>query len=152
MTYSLWASEKMKNGFKKPTKTVSERMKKVRSRDTKLEKAMEKALKGLRIKYKKQPNVDGHPDFKIEGTNILIFCDSSFWHGRNENERAGKTFKKNRTFWTEKLTENRKRDQRINRRLRKNGWSVQRFWDTDILKGSYKLTNRLKRIVDEAEK
>lgn len=143
---------KMKNDFKKPSKKVSERMKKVKSKDTKLEKTMEKTLKSLDIKYEKQPNVEGHPDFRIKGTNVLIFCDSSFWHGRKEKERNGEAFKKNREFWTKKLTENRKRDRRINRRLRKNGWSVHRFWDTDILKGSNKLTNRLKRIVDEAGK
>jgi len=140
----------MKRCFEKPSKEVSERMKKVKSVGTSLEKGMESILKSLRIMYQKQPNLQGHPDFRISGTNVLIFCDSSFWHGRREKEITGNAFKKNREFWREKLTENRKRDNRNNSALRKSGWSVQRFWDTDILKKQDKVINRLKRIINEA--
>lgn len=125
-------------------------MKKVKSIGTSLEKRMESILRSLGIMYQKQPNLQGHPDFRISGTNVLIFCDSSFWHGRREKEITGNSFKKNREFWREKLTENRKRDNRNNRALRKSGWSVQRFWDTDILKKPDKVINRLKRITNEA--
>jgi very-short-patch-repair endonuclease len=38
---------------------------------------------------------------------------------------------------------------RINRTLRKSGWSVQRFWDTDVLKRQDKVKNRLRRIINE---
>jgi len=140
----------MKRCFKKPSKEVSERMRKVKSRGTSLEKQMERILKGLDVKYQKQPNLQGHPDFRISGTNVLIFCDSSFWHGRREKEITGKAFKKNREFWRGKLTENRKRDERNNRALRKSGWSVQRFLDTNILKRSDKVRNRLRRIINES--
>ena len=140
---------KMKQHFEKPSKEVSERMKRVKSRDTGLEKAMEEILNSLHISYEKQPDFLGHPDFRIKGTNVLIFCDSSFWHGRRESEITGEAFKKNREFWTEKLMENKKRDQRINRSLRKDGWSVQRFWDTDVLKRHDKVRNRLRRIINE---
>lgn len=139
----------MKQMFEKPSKEVSERMKKVKSRDTGLEKAMEEILDSLHIAYDKQPDLVGHPDFRIKETNVLIFCDSSFWHGRRELEITGDAFKKNRNFWTEKLIENKKRDQRINRALRKDGWSVQRFWDTDILKCQDKVKSRLRRIINE---
>ena len=139
----------MKQCFEKPSKEVSERMKRVKSRDTSLEKAMEEILRSLHISYEKQPDLLGHPDFKIKGTNVLVFCDSSFWHGRRESEITGKAFKKNQEFWTKKLIETRKRDQRTNRALRKSGWSVQRFWDTDILKRQDKVKNRLRRIINE---
>ncbi len=139
----------MKRCFEKPSKEVSERMKKVKSVGTSLEKGMESILRSLGIRYQKQPNLQGHPDFRISGTNVLIFCDSSFWHGRREKEITGNAFKKNREFWREKLTENRKRDTRNNRALRKSGWSVQRFWDTDILKRPDKVRNRLWRIINE---
>jgi len=128
---------------------VSERMKKVKSTDTNLEKTMEKTLRSLHIKYEKQPDLEGCPDFRIKGTNILIFCDSSFWHGKREKEITGEAFKKNREFWKKKLIENRKRDTQNNRALRRSGWSVQRFWDTDILKKPDKVINRLRRIINE---
>ena len=112
----------MNQGFKKPSKEVSERMKKVKSRGTGLEKKMESIFKSLGIRYQRQPNLRGNPDFRISGTNVLIFCDSSFWHGKREKEITGESFKKNREFWKKKLIENRKRDARNNRALRKSGW------------------------------
>ena len=142
----------MKRRFKKPPEEVSERMRKVKSRGTRLEERMESMLRELGVKYQKQLNLQGKPDFRIHGTNVLIFCDSSFWHGRREKEITGEAFRKNREFWEEKLIENRKRDARNNRALRKSGWSVQRFWDTDILKKPDKVMNRLRRIVNEAKK
>jgi DNA mismatch endonuclease (patch repair protein) len=140
----------MKRCFKKPSEEVSERMRKVKSRGTGLEKRMESILRGLGIKYQKQPSLRGNPDFRICGTDVLIFCDSSFWHGKREKEITGEAFKKNREFWKKKLIENRKRDARNNRVLRKSGWSVQRFLDTDILKKPDKVIDRLRRIINEA--
>jgi DNA mismatch endonuclease (patch repair protein) len=140
----------MKSFFKKPTKEVSERMKKVKSRGTALEKQMENILRSLHIRYNRQPDIRGNPDFRIKHTNVLIFCDSSFWHGRREKEVTGKAFRRNRALWVEKLTRNRLRDERNNRALRRTGWSVWRFWDTDILKKPEKVKNRLRRIMNEA--
>lgn len=141
----------MNQHFEKPTKEVSERMKRVKSRGTGLEKAMEEILKSLNLRYEKQPHLSEHPDFRIKGTNILIFCDSSFWHGRRFREITGEAFKRNRELWVKKLMENKKRDLRYNRALRKRGWSVQRFWDTDILKRPNKVKKRLRRILSEPQ-
>ncbi len=141
----------MKRSFKKPTKDVSERMKKVKSRGTTLEKEMERILRSLHMRYQRQLDLRGNPDFRIRDANVLIFCDSSFWHGRREKEVSGKAFKRNRSLWVEKLTKNRKRDERNNRALRRAGWSVWRFWDTDILKRPEKVKNRLRRIMNEAK-
>ena len=69
--------------------------------------------------------------------------------GKREKEITGEAFKKNREFWKKKLIENRKRDTQNNRALRRSGWSVQRFWDTDILKKPDKVINRLRRIINE---
>jgi len=141
----------VKRSFKKPTKDVSERMKKVKSRGTTLEKEMERILRSLHMRYQRQLDLRGNPDFRIRDANVLIFCDSSFWHGRREKEVSGKAFKRNRSLWVEKLTKNRKRDERNNRALRRAGWSVWRFWDTDILKRPEKVKNRLRRIMNEAK-
>jgi len=141
----------MKN-YKSPTKEVSARMKRVKSNCTSIEKEMKKLLEELNIRYEEQPKLIGRPDFRIHGKNILIFCDSSFWHGRREKEVSGKAFKRNRKFWMNKLIENKKRDLRNNGMLRNEGWSVHRFWDTDILKNKEKVIKRLRRIVDACSK
>ena len=137
--------------FGKPSPAVSKRMKRVKSSNTKIEKAVENLLKERKIKYERQVNLPGHPDFNIIGTNILIFCDSSFWHGRREKETKGETFKKNKEFWMNKLIENRKRDAKINRILRKEGWRILRFWDTDILKSPEKVTKKLLKEIKKNE-
>ncbi len=141
----------MKRHFHRPGTEVSDRMKKVKSRGTSLEKEMERMLRSLRIRYERQPNLLGKPDFRIRGTNVVIFCDSSFWHGRREKEVSGKAFKRNRALWVEKLTKNRERDERNNRALRRAGWSVWRFWDTDILKHPNKVKKRLRRAMNAAK-
>ena len=82
---------------------------------------------------------------------MLIFCDSSFWHGRREKELKGEAFKKNKEFCVNKLRENRKRDIRTNRILKKEGWHVLRFWDTDILKFQDKVAKKLLREINENE-
>lgn len=130
---------------------VSVRMRHVKGRGTGLEKSMAKILDVLRIKYEEQVDLPGTPDFRIKNTTVLIFCDSSFWHGRREREVSGNAFKRNRLFWTRKLKANRRRDQRVNRKLRRMGWSVQRFWDVDVLNNPEKVTRRLRRIVNGAE-
>ncbi len=137
--------------FRKPSPAVSKRMKRVKSSNTKIEKAVENLLKERKIKYERQVNLPGHPDFNIIGTNILIFCDSSFWHGRRGKETKGETFKKNKEFWMNKLIENRKRDTKINRILRKEGWRILRFWDTDILKSPEKVTKKLLKEIKKNE-
>ena len=129
--------------FKKPSEETSKRMVRVKSRGTKLEKAMESLLRREKIRYHRQPKLTGKPDFQIRGTDILVFCDSSFWHGRRQKEISGRAFKKNKEFWQTKLLNNKERDKRINRTLRKEGWKVLRFWDTDVLKSPGKVIRKL---------
>ena len=112
-----------------------------------MEQEMESLLKKLNVTYEKQPKLLGHPDFRIKKTKILIFCDSAFWHGKRKKELNGKAFSKNKEFWTQKLQYNKRRDASNNRNLRKQGWSVQRFWDADILKKQEKVLKKLKRSI-----
>lgn len=134
--------------FYKPTKQTSDRMRKIKSKGTKLEHAMKKILKNESILFEVHPKIFGNPDFRIRGTKILIFCDSSFWHGKRKNEINGKAFKHNKKFWVHKLLYNKKRDSKIRRSLRRQGWSVYGFWDIDIFKKNGKVSARLKRIIN----
>jgi len=142
----------VKPKFKKPPKRTSERMRRVKSRDTTIERAMERMLDELGTEYEKQPKLYGRPDFAVKNAKVLIFCDSSFWHGRRDKEVSGRAFKRNVEFWTWKINENKKRDQRTRRKLRTEGWSVHRFWDTDIARRPEKVKNRLKRIIERSKK
>lgn len=126
-----------------PTRLTSKRMRMVKSKDTSLERNAERILSSMNLQYIKQPSIEGRPDFKIKDTNILIFCDSSFWHGRRKKEISGKAFTKNKEFWKNKLKQNKLRDRKITTRLRRQGWRVLRFWDDDIFKRSENVKNTI---------
>jgi DNA mismatch endonuclease (patch repair protein) len=85
----------------------------------------EYGIKGWR---RKQP-LFGKPDFVFPESRIAVFVDGCFWHGC---PRHGNMPKNNREFWKKKIGANMKRDQRVNRILRSQGWSVQRIWEHDI--------------------
>jgi len=129
-------------GFLPPTKSVSERMSRVRSRDTGLEEAMRAILRKARIRFQYQPKLFGQPDFLLKSTSIVVFCDSSFWHGR---DLARQRFKRNREFWLTKLAHNRERDRKVTKELRRQGFQVLRLWDSDIKSRPAVVTRRLLR-------
>jgi len=108
---------------------------------------MEAILCDLGVRFERQPDIQGHPDFHIAGARVLLFCDSSFWHGRRDRDRSGASFGRNQAFWSGKLIANRLRDQRTNRRLRRAGWTVLRFWDSDIFKNPDGVKKRVERFV-----
>lgn len=132
--------------------STSERMRRVKSRGTGLERKFAKLLRENRIRYQGHPRIFGQPDFRLKGTNILVFCDSSFWHGRNRSEITGRAFKTNRNFWVKKLKYNKERDERISQVLKKKGWRVLRFWDDDILKRPQVVLSRVNRYVKPSKK
>jgi len=129
--------------------SISERMRRVKSRGTSLEKKLACLLHSNGIRYQSHPHIFGRPDFRIKSTNILVFCDSSFWHGRNKNEISGKAFKTNRNFWINKLKYNKARDERTNCILRKRGWIVLRFWDDAVLRRPSFVVSKLNRYVEK---
>jgi DNA mismatch endonuclease (patch repair protein) len=106
----------------------SEIMSKIKSKGSRIELRMKKALEESDLKFKYQPRIFGKPDFLVY-PNIAIFCDSSFWHGRNW--RRLKTQLKE-GYWREHIEKNRKRDRTVNAHLKKKGYVVLRFWDSQI--------------------
>jgi G:T-mismatch repair DNA endonuclease (very short patch repair protein) len=125
-----------KRGYVGTSLAVSARMRRIGSRNTGLERAMATILRGLSIRFEQQPKLLGHPDFRVVGT-------------RRQRELEGSAFSRNRALWRAKLVSNKLRDARFNRALRKQGWSVQRFWDTDILRSPDKVKARLIRIAND---
>lgn len=125
-------------------------MKKVKGRGTRLEKIFALLLRKNGIKYQSQPKLFGRPDFRVKNTKVLIFCDSSFWHGRRKKEITGEAFGKNRSFWRKKLLYNKNKDRKINQTLGRKGWAVIRFWDDEILKRPDLVIKKLKQHVKTA--
>ncbi len=96
-------------------------------KDTKIEKALQKGLDDLGIKYEKHIPVCGicQPDIVIPEKRISIFADGNYWHN---------------------LPSYKVRDARQNKVLEENGWKVIRFWEHEI---NNNLSSCINKIVKE---
>lgn len=127
-----------------PTKTRSELMSKIRSRDTKFEQEFVAALRKItRKKFQtNEASIRGKPDIVFQRDRVCVFLDSDFWHGWYYPR--WKHLLKN-DFWREKIENNRKRDRRTTAYLRKREWTVLRFWEHDIKKNSEGVFSKILR-------
>lgn len=107
-------------------------MSRIGSRNTKLDLSMKRLLVDAKIPFTIYPDILGHPDFLL-GTNVALFCDSSFWHGRNWKSLKQRLQRgSNASYWVHHILENRRRDRKVNASLQNLGYAVLRFWDDDI--------------------
>ncbi|MCX7017671.1 MAG: very short patch repair endonuclease [bacterium] len=118
-------------------------------------KSTEWRLRALLVRYgfnkwKLHPaDITGRPDIVFPGNRIAIFLDGCFWHGC---PKCGRVPKSNRKYWAAKLETNRRRDRAVNRRLRKNGWHVIRFWECQIQSVSRKsVIDKISRFVSHTD-
>ncbi|MBI1320197.1 MAG: DNA mismatch endonuclease Vsr [Candidatus Hydrogenedens sp.] len=81
----------------------------------------------------------GKPDFVFRRERVCIFVDGCFWHGCLKCYKAPET---NPEFWSGKVLRNRARDRKVNRLLRKDGWTVVRIWEHS-LKNHSRIAQRL---------
>ena len=107
-------------------------MRAIRSTNTKDEVRLAKALWHLGYRYRKNNRkVFGTPDLTFKKLKIAIFVDSEFFHGKDwENQKN--RFKTNQEFWQKKIERNMQRDIEVNNYLMEHGWTVIRFWSTEI--------------------
>jgi DNA mismatch endonuclease (patch repair protein) len=108
---------------------------------------MEKALRSAALIPEKNGDVLGKPDFLFRDQQVAIFCDSHFWHGYQWKKRK-RELKRNRRFWVEKISGNMKRDRMVNRKLRKAGWKVVRFWEHEILHSADACVAKIKEAIN----
>ena len=120
-------------------------MSRIRGANTKIDLQMNEILKGLGFPFQMYPKMYGNPDFILEKERIVIFCDGDFWHGYNYHNKK----KPRQKYWKDKIETNMKRDIRITRKLRRDGWSVLRFWEHDIEKRTGVCIGRIVRKVLE---
>lgn len=117
-------------------------MSRIRGKNTKIEIKMKKILAENKLKSEQHPALYGNPDFLV-GNRTVIFCDGDFWHGYNYDKKK----KPRKKLWREKIEGNIKRDKRISRKLRRDGYSVLRFWEHDIEKKPEVCINKIFRLM-----
>ncbi len=111
-------------------------MQHIRAKDTQIELLLRKALWKKGYRYRKNyDKIPGHPDIALTKYKIAIFCDGEFFHGKEWEVLKPRLEKSdNSEFWISKISRNRERDDEINKRLLFEGWTVVRFWGSDIKK------------------
>ena len=72
--------------------------------------------------------IPGRPDIVFRRCRLAVFIDGEFWHGRHMSEWRHKLS----GFWREKIEGNRRRDRRVDRALRAQGWSVLHLWTEKV--------------------
>jgi DNA mismatch endonuclease (patch repair protein) len=118
----------------------SERMSRIRGKDTAPELALRKALHALGLRYRLHANLPGKPDIVLPRHSAVVFVHGCFWH-RHRGCRIATTPKSNTAFWREKFDRNVARDKRVRRQLRAAGWRVFVAWECQ-LSGNGKATER----------
>lgn len=111
-------------------------MSNIKSKNTKIELILRKALWSRGIRYRKNYDaIPGKPDIAITKYMIAVFCDSEFFHGKDWEILEQRLLKgDNGAFWTNKISKNIARDNEVNKQLYAMGWKVLRFWGEDIKK------------------
>jgi DNA mismatch endonuclease (patch repair protein) len=134
------SKERNKKKFIYSRETIYKKMAAVKSKDTIPERLLGKAMWKLGLRYRKCYKIKGTPDFVFVKHKIAVFCDGDFWHGNGWRIRGFKNRKEEQAtysrFWANKVRENIQRDKAVNKYLRKNGWVVIRFWESQIKKSS----------------
>ena len=124
-------------------------MSKIRGKNTKPELVFRKALYAAgyryRIDYKK---LIGKPDIALPKYRTVIFIDGEYWHGKNWKERKPKV-KTNRDFWIAKIERNMQRDEEVTAALKQKGYTVFRFWETEVNKD---LETSLAKVLEHLKK
>lgn len=122
-------------------------MSSVKSKDTQPEKILGRHMWKLGLRYRKHFKIKGKPDFVFTKNKLAVFCDGDFWHGNNWKIRGMRNrqeeLKKYSPFWKEKILRNIRRDKDVNASLRKEGWTVMRFWESSIKKDPKKAVNQV---------
>ncbi|MFR6640175.1 MAG: very short patch repair endonuclease [Christensenellales bacterium] len=133
--------------MKKTQEQIHYNMQRVKSKDSEIEKILRNALWNKGYRYRKNvKDVFGHPDIVFKSKKVAIFCDSEFWHGYDW-ERKKNEIKTRQDFWIPKIERNMQRDKEVNTKLSEEGWTVLRFWGTEIKKQTENCVKEIEKCI-----
>jgi DNA mismatch endonuclease (patch repair protein) len=123
----------------------SEIMSRIHSRDTKPERYAKAALWANGFRFARSfYGLPGKPDIILPKHRTLVFVQGCFWHGHHCPKASLPT--SNREFWSSKITQNKKRDLRIIRSLRRQGWHCFQVWQCRLSTDVQRVVTQLRRI------
>ena len=105
----------------------SQVMSSIRSKNTKPEIRVRKALHAIGFRYRLHAAILGSPDIYLPKYRAAIFINGCFWHGHDCS-----LFKIPATrteFWMKKIQINKDRDEKIQQALRSDGTRICIVWE-----------------------
>ncbi len=107
-------------------------MRAVKSKDTKPELRLRKALHALGFRYRLNvKDLPGKPDLVFPRHRAVLFVHGCFWHGHG-CKRGRRKPKSNAQYWRDKIAKNRARDRKNKKALEAMGWRVITVWECEI--------------------
>ncbi len=147
----LWNAAMLNRDIVPPSKR-SEMMRRVGQQRTPVEQAASAILWGLGHHYRlNNRRLPGSPDLSNQSEGWALFVNGCFWHGhkncpKTKGGPSPRVPALHRRFWTKKIKDNRKRDARKCRELRRLGLRVVIVWECQ-LKRTDKVIERLRRVL-----
>jgi len=124
----------------------SERMSRIKSKNTGVEMAVRRLLTSLGYRYRlHRKDLPGKPDIVFPGRRAAIFVHGCFWHLHDCGHY--KVPQTRVEFWSEKLSKNVARDAAAVDALEGAGWRVRTVWECE-LRDLRTLTRELGRFLD----
>lgn len=101
----------------------------IRGRDTKPEMLVRSLVHRMGYRFRlHRKDLPGTPDLVLPGRRKVIFVHGCFWHQHPRCRYATRPATRPE-FWAGKLDDNRARDRRVQRELRRQGWDVLVVWE-----------------------
>ena len=106
-------------------------MSRIRSKDTKPEILLRKALHGIGFRYRLHDRkLPGSPDLVFSKYRAVIFVHGCFWHRHGCKWTTMPSTRKH--FWAEKFAANVERDKNNRDKLLELGWRVAIVWECTL--------------------
>ena len=125
----------------------------IRSTGGKTEVALRSILhrRGLRFR-KNDPRLVGKPDIVFPSARVVVFIDGDYWHARVLREDGPEALHAriktaNRGYWIDKFTKRVSRDDEVTEALEGDGWTVLRFWESDVRRDLQRVADAIVEVV-----
>lgn len=134
--------------------TTSRTMARVRSKDSRAELELRRALHARGVRFRLHAgDILGRPDLVIRKYRLAVFVDGDFWHGNAWRLRGLPSleaqFPARTNWWATKIRRNMDRDEEVTAALENDGWRVLRFWESDVLRDPESAAARVAAAIPE---
>ena len=122
-----------------------------RKSNTQCELALRQALWAAGYRYRKNvADLPGRPDVVFRRARLAVFVDGDFWHGRDwESRRRKLQAGSNPDYWIAKIQRNMERDRETTARLEGMGWTVLRFWESEVRSSLAEVVQKISATLDK---